>query len=72
VTKANSDSLKHIYNELNTKEGEAKIYKIAKARQRKIENAYKTQKNPFVAGVPTQTQTPLGAHNAHPDSLANS
>jgi len=34
VAKAKSDSVKHIYDELNTKEREAKIYKIAKARQR--------------------------------------
>jgi len=34
MAKAKSDSVKHIYDELNTKEGEAKIYKIAKARQR--------------------------------------
>ena len=34
VARAKSDSMKHIYDELNTKEGEAKIYKIAKARQK--------------------------------------
>lgn len=34
VAKAISDAVQHIYDELNTKEGEAKIYKIAKARQR--------------------------------------
>src|SRR6218665_3286964 len=35
VAKAKSISVHHLYEELNTKEGEAKIYKIAKTRQRK-------------------------------------
>ena len=34
VAKARSDAAKHIYEELDTKEGQAKICKIAKARQR--------------------------------------
>jgi len=29
VAEAKSDSVKHTYDELNTKDGEAKIYKIA-------------------------------------------
>ena len=38
VAKAKSDSMKHIYEELNAKEGEAKIYKIAKARQKSTQD----------------------------------
>ena len=34
MAKAKNDSVQHLYEELNTKEGEAKIYKIAKARQK--------------------------------------
>ena len=34
VAKAKSESLKQLYDDLNTKEGEEKIFKIAKARQR--------------------------------------
>src|ERR1700733_2360735 len=34
VAKAKSISVQHLYEELSTKEGEAKIYKIAKTRQR--------------------------------------
>ena len=34
IAKAKHDATKHIYDELDTKEGQVKIYKIAKARQR--------------------------------------
>ena len=34
IAKAKHDATKHIYDELDTKEGQVKIYNIAKARQR--------------------------------------
>jgi len=34
VAKAKQEATKHIYDELDTKEGQMKIYKIAKARQK--------------------------------------
>jgi len=33
VAKTKQESTKHIYDELDTKEGQVKIYKIAKVRQ---------------------------------------
>ena len=33
IAKAKHDATKHIYDELDTKEGQVKIYKIAKARK---------------------------------------